>query len=106
MATMASTVPAQKSFEDPLAYLPCSTIASFRKGTIIYTQDEPADKFCLVISGKVKILRVSDEGKPTLVDITGPTNFRGERLSEPATPRRTGRGDRGNADHDVGFRAD
>lgn len=78
MATMASTVPAQKSFEDPLAYLPCSTIATYRKGAIIYTQDEPADKFCLVISGKVKILRVSDDGKPTLVDIYRPDEFFGE----------------------------
>jgi CRP-like cAMP-binding protein len=78
MATMTSAMPAQKSFEDPLAYLPCSTIVSYSKGAVIYTQDEPANKFCLVISGKVKILRVSDDGSTTLVDIYRPDEFFGE----------------------------
>lgn len=78
MATMAPTAPAQKTHEDPLAYLPCSSIVSYRKGSIIYTQDEPANKFCLVISGKVKILRLSDDGRTTLVDIYRPDEFFGE----------------------------
>ncbi len=78
MATMAPTTPAQKAHEDPLAYLPCSSISTYRKGSLIYTQDEPANRFCLVISGKVKILRLSDDGKTTLVDIYRPDEFFGE----------------------------
>lgn len=80
MATMTSALPAQKPFEDPLAYLPCSTIVSFRRGAVIYTQDQPASQFYLVISGKVKISRVSDDGKPMLVDIYRPDEFFGEGI--------------------------
>lgn len=78
MATMTSALVAQKPFEDPLAYLPCSTIVSCRRGAIIYTQDEPANQFYLVISGKVRISRVSDDGRPMLVDIYRPDEFFGE----------------------------
>jgi CRP/FNR family transcriptional regulator len=78
MATMTPALAAQKPFEDPLAYLPCSTIVTYRKGAIIYTQDEPANQFCLVISGKVKISRMSDDGRTMLVDIYRPDEFFGE----------------------------
>ncbi|HWC99262.1 MAG TPA: Crp/Fnr family transcriptional regulator [Candidatus Sulfopaludibacter sp.] len=78
MATSTSAFALQKPFEDPLAYLPCSTIVSFSKGAVIYTQDQPASSFYLVIAGKVKVTRVSDEGKPMLVDIYKPDDFFGE----------------------------
>jgi CRP-like cAMP-binding protein len=68
----------QKPFEDPLAYLPCSTIVAYSKGTAIYTQDQPAQKFYLVISGKVRVSRVSDDGRTMLVDIYQPDEFFGE----------------------------
>jgi CRP-like cAMP-binding protein len=79
MATSTSSAFAlQKPFEDPLAYLPCSTIVSYSKGAVIYTQDQPANTFYLVIAGKVKITRISDDGRPMLVDIYKPDDFFGE----------------------------
>ncbi len=67
---------------------------SYGKGAIIYTQDQPADSFDLVIAGKVKITRVSDEGKPMLVDIYRPDEFFGESaVPEPAASIRAGNGD-------------
>jgi len=78
MATITSAFSAQKPFEDPLAYLPCSTMASYRKGDNIYTQDEPAGQFYLVISGKVKISRILDDGNTMMVDIYRPDEFFGE----------------------------
>jgi len=42
MATMATSSPViapQKSLEDPLAHLPCSSIVEYRKGQMIYNQD-------------------------------------------------------------------
>ena len=76
MTTIAFAV--QKPIEDPLAYLPCSSIVGYERGAVIYTQDQPADKFYLVISGKVKITRVSDDGRTMLVDIYRPDEFFGE----------------------------
>lgn len=78
MAISSFALATQKPFEDPLAYLPCSTIIAFAKGAVIYTQDQPAQKFYLVISGKVKITRVSDDGRTMLVDIYKPDEFFGE----------------------------
>jgi CRP/FNR family transcriptional regulator, cyclic AMP receptor protein len=57
---MASSVTAptlQKPLEDPLAHLPCTTIVEYRKGQIIYNQDQPSTSLYLVMDGKVKISR-------------------------------------------------
>ena len=78
MATSTSAFALQKPFEDPLAYLPCSTIVSYSKGAVIYTHDQPANSFYLVIAGKVKITRISDDGRPMLVDIYKTDDFFGE----------------------------
>src|SRR6185503_10528283 len=51
---------------------------SYSKGAVIYTQDQPANTFYLVIAGKVKITRISDDGRPMLVDIYKPDDFFGE----------------------------
>src|SRR5579872_2537507 len=78
MAMSTTAFAVQKPVEDPLAYLPCSTIVAYEKGSIIYTQDQPASKFFLVISGKVKITRVSDDGRTMMVDIYRTDEFFGE----------------------------
>ena len=76
---MASTTfAAPKPLEDPLAHLPCSTIVEYRKGQIIYSQDQPSTTLYLVIDGKVKVSRVADDGHQVVVDIYQSDEFFGE----------------------------
>ncbi len=63
---------------DPLAYLPHASISEYRKGETIYDQTRPASSIYLVIEGKVKVCRVSDNGVSTLVDIYQPDDLFGE----------------------------
>jgi CRP/FNR family transcriptional regulator len=76
MAT--STFATPKPLEDPLAHLPCSTIVEYRKGQIIYSQDQPSTTLYLVIDGKVKVSRVADDGHQVVVDIYQSDEFFGE----------------------------
>jgi CRP/FNR family transcriptional regulator len=76
MAT--STFATPKPLEDPLAHLPCSTIVEYRKGQIIYSQDQPSTTLYLVIDGKVKVSRVADDGHQVVVDIYQGDEFFGE----------------------------
>jgi CRP/FNR family transcriptional regulator, cyclic AMP receptor protein len=78
---MASTVALptpQKQLEDPQAHLPCSTVTEFRKGQLIYNQDQPSTNLYLVIDGKVKISRLADDGQQVVVDIYQRDEFFGE----------------------------
>src|SRR6185437_16063211 len=67
-----------KPLEDPLAYLPCSVIAQYRKGQLIYGQDQPAASLYVIISGTAKICRLTDAGKQVVVDILQTDDFFGE----------------------------
>jgi len=79
MLTLISAPPiSQKQLEDPLAYLPCSTIQEYRKGQLIYSQDQPSTKFFLIIAGWVKVSRLTDDGKQVVVDIYQADEFFGE----------------------------
>ena len=68
----------QRSLEDPLAHLPCSTILEYKKGQTIYDQDQPSSSIYLVIGGKVKVCRVADDGRQVVVDIYQADEFFGE----------------------------
>src|SRR5882762_10298653 len=72
-----SAVP-QKQLEDPLAHLPCSSILEYKKGQVIYSQDQPSNSIYLVIDGKVKVCRMADDGRQVVVDIYQPDEFFGE----------------------------
>lgn len=74
----SSTFATPKPLEDPLAHLPCSTIVEYRKGQIIYSQDQPSTTLYLVIDGKVKVSRVADDGHQVVVDIYQADEFFGE----------------------------
>jgi len=78
MATSPMTAPQQKTLEDPLAHLLCSTILEYRKGQTIYGQDQPSTSIYLVIDGKVKVCRMADDGRQVVVDIYQPDEFFGE----------------------------
>jgi CRP/FNR family transcriptional regulator len=78
MATSPTAYAPHKSLEDPLAHLPCSTILEYRKGQTIYNQDQPSTSLYLVIGGKVKVVRLADDGHQVVVDIYQPDEFFGE----------------------------
>ncbi|MGD0872888.1 MAG: Crp/Fnr family transcriptional regulator [Bryobacteraceae bacterium] len=78
MASSPMAYAPPRPLEDPLAHLPCSTILEFRKGQIVYSQDQPSTSLYLVIEGKVKVSRLSDDGHQVVVDIYQPDEFFGE----------------------------
>jgi CRP/FNR family cyclic AMP-dependent transcriptional regulator len=68
----------QRALEDPLAHLPCSSILEYRKGQVIYSQDQPSTSLYLVIDGKVKVCRLAEDGRQVVVDIYQADEFFGE----------------------------
>lgn len=78
MGTSPVLAPQQKTLEDPLAHLPCSTIIEYRRGQNIYDQEQPSDSLLLVIDGKVKVCRLTDDNRQVVVDIYQPDEFFGE----------------------------
>src|ERR671931_22182 len=78
MAAGLAMVAPQRTLEDPLAHLPCSSIVEYKKGQIIYSQDQPSTSIYLVIDGKVKVSRLADDGHQVVVDIYQPDEFFGE----------------------------
>jgi CRP/FNR family transcriptional regulator len=77
MASSLAFAP-QRQLEDPLAYLPCSSIVEYRKGEIVYSQDQASTTIFLVIQGKVKVSRLAADGHQVVVDIYQPDEFFGE----------------------------
>ena len=64
----------------------------FEAGEMIYYEDEPALRLRVVVSGKVKLMRHTEEGKDVLIDMLKPGEFfgtlshlGGEVYSETAT---------------------
>jgi CRP/FNR family transcriptional regulator, cyclic AMP receptor protein len=64
--------------EDPLAYLPCSSVQEYSKGNVIYHHDQPNSNLFLVLAGRVRITRDSGRGTQVLVDLYGVDEFFGE----------------------------
>jgi CRP-like cAMP-binding protein len=77
MASSLAFAP-QRQLEDPLAHLPCSSIVEYRKGEIVYNQDQASTTIFLVIHGKVKVSRLAADGHQVVVDIYQPDEFFGE----------------------------
>src|SRR5271170_5021501 len=78
MSMAPAPAPQQRSLEDPLAHLPCSTIQEYRKGQTIYSHDQPSTSIYLVIDGKVKVCRLAEDGRQVVVDLYQPDEFFGE----------------------------
>jgi CRP/FNR family transcriptional regulator len=73
-----ATVDNRELLEDPLAYLPCSTIVEYSRGQLIYGRSQVSNSIYLVIDGKVKVCRTADDGRQVVVDIYQPDEFFGE----------------------------
>ena len=78
MGTNPTLAVPRRQLEDPLAHLSGSNILEYRKGQVIYSQDQPSTNLYLIIEGKVKVYRVSDDGRPVVVDIYQNEEFFGE----------------------------
>jgi len=78
MASSQTAVAAQNTLEDPLAHLPCSNIVEYKKGQLIYRQDQPSTSIYLVIDGRVKVARLTNDGRQTIVDVYQTDDFFGE----------------------------
>jgi CRP/FNR family transcriptional regulator len=64
--------------EDSFHYLPCSYVAEYRKGQVIYNQDAPSTSIYLILEGKVKVSRVAYGGRQVLVNLYGSDEIFGE----------------------------
>jgi CRP-like cAMP-binding protein len=78
MASSQTAVADQNTLEDPLAHLPCSGISDYKKGQVIYHQGEPSTCIYLVIEGRIKVARLADDGRQTVIDIYQTEDFFGE----------------------------
>lgn len=67
-----------RQIEDPLEHLPHSLITEYRKGDSVYSPQVPPSGLHLVIDGKVKVCRVTGNGRQVVVDIYQPDDFFGE----------------------------
>jgi CRP/FNR family cyclic AMP-dependent transcriptional regulator len=67
----------QEQLEDPLAYLPFSTISEYPKGSTIYDRESSTSLY-LVMEGRVTVSRCPDSGRQVVVDIYQADDFFGE----------------------------
>ena len=72
-------------WEDPLDILPRRRPQDFTRDQTIYTPEDPAHTLFLVVSGMVRVSRISRSGRETVLDCRGPDRFFGESclLAEP-----------------------
>jgi CRP/FNR family transcriptional regulator len=68
----------QTELEDPLIYLPLSTVMECPRGCTIFTYDQASTSLYLVIKGRVKVSRLAVRGQRTVVDIYQADDFFGE----------------------------
>ena len=64
--------------EDVLAYLPISSIMEYRKGQMIYGPNKLSKSIYLVVTGKIGISQVSEDGSEVLLEIVSPDDLFGE----------------------------
>ncbi len=77
-STGMTTFAEQARVEDALAYLPCSTVVEFKKGKIVYDHGSVCDNLYLVLSGCVRVTRLSDHGGQLLFELYRTDEFFGE----------------------------
>ena len=78
MSNSPATGRSPKTLEDPLAYLPHSTVLDYAIGQTIYDQTQASTSIYLVIQGKVKICRLAANDNQVVLDIYQTDEFFGE----------------------------
>jgi len=63
--------------EDPLGYLPRKDLVQYRRGQVIFDQNQPCDGLYLVVHGRVKV-SAADAGLLTVIGIYTADDFFGE----------------------------
>jgi len=66
------------TLEDPLDYLPHSSIIAYEQGQLIYQQNEPSTNLYLIVEGKVKVSFIAENGDQVILDIYQQDEFFGE----------------------------
>jgi CRP/FNR family transcriptional regulator len=76
--------------EDPLAHLPVSATTEYRKGQIIFGPAALSKSIYLVITGKVGISQIAENGTEVLLEIVRPDELFGESafIGIPQPPQR------------------
>ena len=90
MAAGASSSWLPGQTEDVLAYLPVSSTTQYGKGHTIYGPDNLSDSIYLVVTGKVGISQIAEDGSEVLLEIVRPEELFGESAFLDA-PRRSER---------------
>jgi len=87
MAATGSALESNAQLDDVLAYLPISITTEYKKGQIIYSPDRPPTSIYMVVSGKVEVSQIGENGKEVLMEIIRPDELFGETAFIDA-PRR------------------
>jgi len=90
MASGTTSLAIQTRTEDVLAHLPVSSTTHYGKGQTIYGPDNLSDSIYLVVTGKVGISQIADDGSEVLLEIVRPDELFGESAFLDA-PRRSER---------------
>jgi len=69
----------RRELEDALSYLPRKSVVPYRRGDLIFDEQQPASGIHLVVRGRVKVLVPSEEGTQSVLGIFSADQFFGER---------------------------
>lgn len=78
MASSALSLVPEARFEDALAHLPVSSTTEYRKGQMIFDPTSVSNSIYLVITGKVEVSQIAENGAGVLLDIVRPDELFGE----------------------------
>ncbi len=67
-----------REMEDALMYLPRKGVTDYRRGQVIFDEQQPSKGLHLVVQGRVKVSMPLDNGSQTVVDIFTTDDFFGE----------------------------
>jgi CRP/FNR family transcriptional regulator, cyclic AMP receptor protein len=67
-----------REIEDALMYLPRKGVTDYRRGQIIFDENDPSKGLHLVVQGRVKVAIPLEDGSQTVVDIFTTDDFFGE----------------------------
>jgi CRP-like cAMP-binding protein len=76
--SMMNSLPASTTWDDPLVLLPRRKPQTYEKDRTIYAPEDRADSLFLVVSGTIKLSRISDGGRETVLDFCPQDVFFGE----------------------------